>query len=89
VLGTGRQYKGGQRNYLAAQRRDVTSRGIHAEPDWGVHLSPMGNIRGDHDEEPQDLRPDQTHHKIYLRNAISSCCWIVLKPEEGACPQGH
>jgi hypothetical protein len=39
------QYKGGQRNYLAAQRRDVTSRGAPAEPDWGVHLSPMGNVK--------------------------------------------
>jgi len=31
----------------------------------------MGSVKGDHDEEPQYLRPGQTHHKIYLRNAIS------------------
>src|SRR5271170_6344432 len=42
VLGTGRQYKGGQRNYLAAQRRDVTSRGTHAEP----ASQPYGQCKG-------------------------------------------
>jgi len=39
------QYKGGQRNYLAAQRRDVTSRGAPAEPRLGGASQPYGQCK--------------------------------------------
>src|ERR1700735_3971231 len=66
VLGTRSLIQG--RSKKLPQRRDVTSRGTHAEPVWVCISALWANVRGDHDEEPQYLRPDQTHHTIYLGN---------------------
>ena len=41
----GRQYKGGQRNYLVAQRRDVTSRDIPAGAGLGYASQPYGQCK--------------------------------------------